>query len=201
VLGDARQPAQQRLLTMRRRILKLVQGLRGDGGFTLPELLIAAMVGMLVVGVATTVFVAAVRSQPNLTTKGINISKARVTAERVVRELRQGRTVYTATPTQISLLTHVYNASCGAASGGFCRVTYTCSASGTCTRIQAKPDGTSASTPATVVAGLANGNVFSYLTAAGGTNFVTVTFQFPGQNGGTGIKVSDGAALRGVPTS
>ena len=146
-------------------------------------------------------FIAAVRSQPNLTTKGTRISQARVTAERMVRELRQGRIVYTATATQLSLLTHVYNASCGTASGGFCRVTYTCATGGTCTRVQANPDGSGASSAVTVIDGLATGNVFSYLSGSGGTNFVTVTFQYPGQNGGTGIKVSDGAALRGVPIS
>jgi Tfp pilus assembly protein PilW len=186
---------------MRSLIAKGVGRLRGEGGFTLPELLMASMLGLLVVGVAATMFVAAVRSQPNLNTKGIRITQARVLAERMVRELRQGRTVYTATATQLSFLTHLYNASCGSASGGFCRVTYTCTTGGTCTRVQAKPDGSSASSPATVVTGLANGNVFSYLTGSGGTNFVTVTFQYPAQNGGTGVKVSDGAALRGVPVS
>jgi hypothetical protein len=67
--------------------------------------------------------------------------------------------------------------------------------------VQAKPDGTSAGSPATVIDGLASGNVFSYLAGSGGTNFVTITFQYPGLSGGTGIKVSDGAALRGVPLS
>jgi len=83
-------------------------------------------------------------------------------------------------------------------------VTYTCTASGsstTCTRTEAKPDGTSPTPAAPVVKGLSSASVFSYLGGAGGSNYVTATFEFPGQHGGTGIKVSDGAALRNVPTS
>jgi type II secretory pathway pseudopilin PulG len=201
MLGDAGQPTEHGLLNMRGLIGKALRRLRSEEGFTLVELLTASVVGLIVVGLATTVFVAAVRSQPDLTDKGNSVTSARTTAERLVRELRQGRTVYTATASQLSFLTHLYNQSCGAASGGFCRVTYTCSGSGTCTRIQAKPDGSSASSAATVISGLANGNVFSYLTGAGGTNYVNVTFQFPGQHGLTGIKVNDGAALRNVPSS
>jgi prepilin-type N-terminal cleavage/methylation domain-containing protein len=186
---------------MRRLIVKVSGRLRGEDGFTLVEVLTASVLGLLVVGIATTVFVAAVKSQPNLTTRGNSVSTARVTAERLVRELRQGRTVYTATASSLSFLTHLYNQSCGSASGGFCRVTYTCSPSGSCTRVQARPDGSGAGTAATVISGLANGNVFSYLTGAGGTNYVTITLQFPPINGGTGVKVTDGAALRNAPSS
>jgi prepilin-type N-terminal cleavage/methylation domain-containing protein len=186
---------------MRRMFARAVRRLRDDCGFTLPELLVASVLGVMVVGIATTVFVAAVQSQPDLTTRGNSVTGARVTAERLVRELRQGRTVYTATASSFSFLTHLYNQSCGSASGGFCRVTYTCSPSGSCTRVQANPDGSGASTAATVISGLANGNVFSYLTGAGGTNYVTITLQFPPINGGTGVKVTDGAALRNAPSS
>jgi prepilin-type N-terminal cleavage/methylation domain-containing protein len=117
---------------------------RRPEGFTLPELLIATVLGLLVVGVAATVFTAAVRSQPGLARRGDAISQARFTMERLIRELRQGATVYTATPTQLSFTTYVDSASCGGAhssSAIVCRVSYTCTATA-CTRVEAQPDGT-----------------------------------------------------------
>jgi type II secretory pathway pseudopilin PulG len=185
---------------MRRLMSKGIRRLAAEDGYTLVELLVASMVGLLVVGVATTVFVAAVRSQPNLTTRGNAITQARTSAERMVRELRQGKTVYTATSSQLSFLTHVpSNDSCGSASSGFCRVTYTCS-SGTCTRVTAKPDGSSPGTPYTLVSGLAGNLVFGYSYGPSGPTYISINFIFPGQNGGTGISISDGAALRNAPS-
>jgi prepilin-type N-terminal cleavage/methylation domain-containing protein len=196
--------SEQRLLTMDRRpIAMALRRLRAEDGFTLTELLVASVLGVLVVGVATTVFIAAVHSQPTQTAQGSSVQQARVSAERMVRELRQGKDVYTAAPSQLSFLTHTTNQSCGAASGGYCRVTYTCSTSGTCTRVQARPDGSGASPPTKLVDGLTNGlNVFGApLSGPGGDNYVTITFQFPGQNGGTGLQVTEGAAMRNVPSS
>ena len=189
---------------MRRLATKLTRRLAGEGGFTLVELLMASVLGLFVVGIATTVFVAAVRSQPGLTARDDHISQARTTVERLVRELRQGRTVYTSTASQLTFLTYVPNSSCGAASSGFCRVTYNCAVSGstaTCTRTEANPDGSSGTSPYTVATGLGSANVFSYLSGSSGTNFITISFPFPGQNGGAGIKVTDGAALRNSGTS
>ncbi len=174
--------------------------LAAEGGFTLVELLTSTVVGLLVVGIGTTVFITAIRSQPGLTTRGNAISNARFTTERIVRELRQGGTVYTATPTQLSFLTHVASASCGSGSNGFCRVTYTCSTSA-CTRVEARPDGTVPGAASTAVSGLSNGNVFSYSPSSTAPAYVGATFTFPGQNGDDAITVSDGAALRNRTTS
>ena len=187
---------------MRRLLSKLTGRLGSESGYTLVELLVASMVGLLVIGTAVTVFVAAVRSQPNLTTRGTTISQARTSAERMVRELRQGKTVYTATSSQLSFLTHVpSNDSCGAGSaGGFCRVTYTCTG-GTCTRVTAKPDGSSPGSPYTLVSGLAGNLVFNYSYGPSGPTYIGINFMFPGQNGGNGISVSDGASLMNAPWS
>ncbi len=150
--GGGGEPAQRRLLIMRSVLHRVARRLAGEEGFTLTELLMATVLGLFVVGMATMIFTAAVRSQPGLTTRDDQIYQARVTAERLVREFR-------------------------------------------------KPDGTSPTPAAPVVKGLSSASVFSYLGGAGGSNYVTATFEFPGQHGGTGIKVSDGAALRNVPTS
>jgi hypothetical protein len=124
--------------------------------------------------------------------------------ERLTRELRQGATVYTATPTQLSLATYVDSVTCGGAHSStaiLCRVTYTCTTA--CTRLEAKPDGTSPGGAVTVVSGLSSGNVFTYWPTTGAARYVGATFIFPGQNGDDAITVSDGAALRnpGAPAS
>ncbi len=158
----------------------------------------ATVLGLLVVGVAATVFTAAVRSQPGLERRGDAISQARFTMERLIRELRQGATVYTATPTQLSFSTYVDSASCGGApysSSMLCRVSYTCTATA-CTRVEAQPDGTGPGSPVTVVSGLSSGDVFSYSPSTGAPRYIVATFTFPGQNGDDAITVSDGAALR-----
>jgi Tfp pilus assembly protein PilW len=181
---------------------RVVRRARRADGFTLPELLIATMLGLMVVGVAATVFTAAVRSQPGLTKRGDAISRARTTSERLIRELRQGSAVYTATATQLAFLTYVDSGTCGGAHSSTamqCRVTYTC-ASNSCTRVEAKPDGTSPGVALTVVSGLSSSNVFSYSPTTGAPKYIGATFIFPGQNGDDAITVSDGAALRN-PTS
>jgi prepilin-type N-terminal cleavage/methylation domain-containing protein len=176
---------------------------RADG-FTLPELLMALVLGLFIVSVATTVFVTAVRTQPGLNSRGHAIEQARTTTERIVRELRQGGSVFTATSTQLSFLTYVDSATCGGSPSSTaiqCRVTYTCNTSGTCTRVESKPDGTSPGTAYTVVSGLSSGNVFTYTPSAASPTYITVTFAFPGQNGSDAITVSDGASLRNRTTS
>lgn len=184
---------------MRAALDRLGRRLAREDGFTLIELLTSTMVGLLVVGISATVLVTAVRSQPGLNSRDNAISQARTTTERLVRELRQGGTVYTATATQLSFLTYVHSPTCGSASGSStsiqCRVTYTCSVSGTCTRTQANPDGTGAGAARTIVSGLSSGNVFSYSPDPSVPTYIGATFVFPGQNGHDAITVSDGAAL------
>ena len=177
---------------------RALRRLRSERGFTLVEVLMAAVLGMLVVGVGVMVFTAAVRSQPGLTKRGDSISQARTSLERLTRELRQGSTIYTSTSTQLSFLTYVKSATCGGASGSTsipCRVTYTCSTS-SCTRVEAKPDGTSPGSAVTVVTNLTSSNVFSYTSSPGVATNIVATFRMAGQNGNDAITVSDGATVR-----
>jgi len=99
--GGGGEPAQRRLLIMRSVLHRVARRLAGEEGFTLTELLMATVLGLFVVGMATMIFTAAVRSQPGLTTRDDQIYQARVTAERLVREFRQGRAVYTSTASQL----------------------------------------------------------------------------------------------------
>jgi prepilin-type N-terminal cleavage/methylation domain-containing protein len=173
--------------------------LRSERGFTLVELLMASVLGVLVLGVGVTVFTAAVRSQPGLTKRGDSISQARTSMERLTRELRQGAAISTATANQLSFVTYVHSpagcASTYSSTSNPCRVTYTCTTM-SCTRVQAKSDGSSPGASVIVVRNLTNPNVFNYISSQGRPTYIGATFVMAGQNGDDAITVSDGATVR-----
>ena len=176
----------------------------GTDGFTLPELLVALLLGLVVIGAGVTVVTASLNNQPRLTSRTDRIQEARTTMERITRELRQGSSVPSATSSQLEIVTYVDSATCGGAHATTaiqCRVTYTC-ATGTCTRTEAKPDGTSPGSAVQVVSGLASSNVFAYTPPAGSApGYVNVTLSFPAQGGDDAITLNDGAALRNPGSS
>jgi prepilin-type N-terminal cleavage/methylation domain-containing protein len=176
----------------------------GTDGFTLPELLVALLLGLVVIGAGVTVVTASLNNQPRLTSRTDRIQEARTTMERITRELRQGSSVTAATSSQLTLLTYVHRSSCGggvARSSIVCRVTYTCTA-GTCTRTEAQPNGSSPGPAVQVVSGLSNGIVFVYTPpASSAPAYVTVTLSFPAQGGDDAITLGDGAALRNPSAS
>jgi prepilin-type N-terminal cleavage/methylation domain-containing protein len=148
---------------------------REERGFTLIELLVATLVGLVVVGGALTVFVSGIRSEPRAAAKVEAIQQARVTVDRITRELRQGWETPTTSSNQLAIVTYVKVATCGggAASTAIpCRVTYTCTA-GACTRTVAQPDGT----------------------APGPAVHVGVAFAFD-SGGAEPVTLGDGVALR-----
>jgi prepilin-type N-terminal cleavage/methylation domain-containing protein len=170
------------------------------GGFTLPELLIATVIGLIVIGAAVTAMTVGVNSQPRLNSQAASVQQARTTMERITRELRQGSSVPTATASQLSIVTYVNSATCGgtaANSAISCRVTYTC-ATGACSRTEAKPDGTAPGPAVQVLSGLSSTNVFSYTPPPTSTApaSVGVTLSYAAQGANQGITLSDAAALR-----
>jgi prepilin-type N-terminal cleavage/methylation domain-containing protein len=195
----------------RRRVLKMLAALgrlgrraAGDRGFTLTEVLVAMSISMVVIGAGVMMFTAAIHSQPKASDRLAKVRTARTTSEQIVRELRQGWSTPVATSNQLSILTYVHRATCGgayAATSIPCRVTYTCIA-GACSRVEARPDGTSPGTARQVVTGLSNAIVFTYTTGAAGSQWIGITMQFSGENGDDAITVEDGATLRnpGAPS-
>jgi prepilin-type N-terminal cleavage/methylation domain-containing protein len=170
-----------------------------DRGFTLPELLVATALGLVIIGAAVTAFTAAIGSQPRVESQAGAIQQARTTMEQITRELRQGSSVPSATASQVSIITFVDSATCGGGAANMaisCRVTYSCS-SGTCTRTEAKPDGTSPGPAVQVVSGLSSSNVFTYTApTATAPAYVSVSLAFPAEGGTDAITLSDGSALR-----
>jgi len=191
---------EQRLLTRGAVMLGRARTITAEErGFTLPELLLATVLGLLVIGAAVTAFTSAIQSQPRINSQAAAIQQARTMMERVTRELRQGSSVPSASASQLSIVTYVHSATCGGAASSSsisCKVTYSCSA-GACSRTEARPDGTSPGAAVQVVSGLSSTNVFSYTApTATAPAYVGVTLAFPAKGGTDAINLTDGAALR-----
>lgn len=158
------------------------------------ELLIATAMGLVVIGGAVSIFVSGVRSEPRTSSKVAAIQQGRTAMERIVRELRQGIEVPSASPSQLSVVTYVDEATCGGSPASTaipCRVTYSCSA-GACTRAVADPDGSSPGSPVQVVTGLSDTNVFTYTAP----DYVGVRLAFEAREAADPVTLSDGAFLR-----
>lgn len=172
-----------------------------ERGMTLIEMLVAATIGMVVLGGAVTVFLGAVRSEPRAADKVGSLQEGRVIVERITRELRQGVDVIVATPTTLELVTYVKQSSCtggGAGSAIACRVAYVCTG-GICTRTVKTASGAVAGPTVQVVDGLSSNEVFTYATAEAGSDpeFVNVRLSFTSREGGP-VVVADGVELRNV---
>jgi prepilin-type N-terminal cleavage/methylation domain-containing protein len=134
---------------------------REEPGFTLIELLIATTMGLVVVGAALAMFIGGVRSEPKTAAKVAAIQEARITLDRITRELRQGLSAE-ASSDQLEILTYVKAATCGGAPATTsipCQVTYACE-DDACMRTVAQPDGSAPGPATTVVDGLVSPNVF-----------------------------------------
>jgi Tfp pilus assembly protein PilW len=193
---------------MRRRVINAVRSLRGEGGFSMIDVLVAAGLSLMLIGVGSTVMVTVFRAQPGQTDRGNKIEDSRNAMERLTREIRQGSTIYSATPTQVSFLTYVHSATCGGAASDTairCVVTYNCTSS-SCSRTEAAPPPSTASGPAvTVISGLSSSSVFGYGTScsptgAASSGYICATLTFPATNGDDAITVQDGAAFANPPS-
>jgi hypothetical protein len=187
-----------------------------EAGLTLIELVVAATMSVVIVGAASSMLISAVKSQPKISKRAQNVSKARYVQERITREIRNGVVVkgIATDGSEIELEASVRRTACGSGAEDdpeqraiLCSITYSCSA-GTCTRTEADPE-TEAGGPATkVVSGLAEDGVFyvepspsaeseeqrkEELEAA---NYVGVTLKLPDPEGPGELSVSDGATLR-----
>ncbi|HEX2467880.1 MAG TPA: prepilin-type N-terminal cleavage/methylation domain-containing protein [Solirubrobacterales bacterium] len=179
---------------------------KAEGGFTLPELLIATMIGLVVIGSAVTFFTAAIRGEPRVRDRSAQIQQARVMAERISRELRQGSNASSPNPSQLMILTYVPRASCGDPTPGAairCRIFYSCDTAGACTRTECGPNTvappTGCGTSVEVVEGLLDNQVFAFTPRIPGQAFVSVRLAFPATDGEDAITVEDGVALRNPP--
>jgi len=184
------------VLSVRVVAKKAWRRLADEAGFTLTELLMATVLGLMVVGIGTVVFSAAIHSQPGQSSRGTAIRDGRTMTERLVRELRQGEALDTTagdswSSQSISFRTFVHRSTCGggfAAHARLCRVTYTCTA-GACTRAEANPQTGASGGASRQIYGLATSSVFTYQTnPAANCPVPSVANE--------GVSITDGATLR-----
>jgi type II secretory pathway pseudopilin PulG len=191
-----------------------------EDGFTLPELLLATVIGLFLIGGTVSLFVSAARTEPRASERGAQIQQGRVMTERLTRELRQASdattlpTTCTGTCSGLAVLSFVPSTpSCngtprtGTTTASRCRVFYSCATSGTCTRIEcpptvaatATPTAPPCSAPVQVVHGLSGNQVFTFSPRTPGHSYISVALSFAAQSGDDAITIADGAALRNPP--
>jgi Tfp pilus assembly protein PilW len=183
-------------------LLRRFEGVRGDAGLTMIELLVASAMGVILMGAVSSLIVGALRSQPQVSRKAADVTTARWVMERFTRELRGGVVVNKATPSSVSFQTYVRSSTCGgtgtlpsATPSIKCQVTYTCAGS-SCTRIESVPNVFSG-TPKTVFTGLNNSSsVFTYSPNTTTPTYVGITVRIPSPGSAAATTVSDGASLR-----
>jgi type II secretory pathway pseudopilin PulG len=181
---------------------------KAEAGMTLIELLVAAAMGVVLMGGVVTLLIGGLRSQPKLSQKNTNIQTARVVLERMTRELRNGIVVKEAKTTTVSFETYVRSSACGAKTGLAatspsikCQVRYTCEA-GSCKRTETAPGTLTGGTPVTMVTGLGSGTGFSYSPSTVAPTYVKANLVIPSPGGGTdATTISDGASLRNATLS
>lgn len=189
---------------MRRLLRRRLAGNGGQAGITFIEMLVAATMGVIVLGATGSLVISAMRTQPQISKRAQNITTARWVLERLTRELRNGRKVEAgASSSSVSFTTYVRHSSCGTdatlESGQAaieCRVTYSCTTS-SCSRTEAAPASLPGSgTERTIFSGIDSSNVFSYSPSADAPTYVRVTLRMPNPSGPGRLTVSDGASLR-----
>jgi len=182
---------------------------------TLVEMLIAATMSVVIVSASCAMLINAVRDQPVLSKKSQNVTTARYQLERVVREIRNGVEVESATSSSVTLVARMRRVSCGGAvqtdpnaEPVQCRITYSCSGS-TCTRTEATLTGTPVGTATIALSGIGSTEVFCFVPSTeedpsqcglpeepSTATYIGVNLQVPNPEGPGLLTISDGATLR-----
>jgi Tfp pilus assembly protein PilW len=183
------------------RVRARLAGGNGEAGLTLIELLVASAMGVVLLGAVGSMVIGSMRAQPEVSKRAQNITSARWVLERLTKEIRNGVSVDTALPNEISFKTYLRHSSCGSSTtlasnqpAILCQVTYGCSTT-TCSRIEAAP-GVETGTAKPVFDGIDDSSVFSYVPNLEDPTFVGVTLHLPNPEGSADLTISDGASLR-----
>jgi len=185
-----------RLLSVRALASIVRSRLSGEEGFTLPELLMASVLSLVIAAAGFMMFTTAIRSQPGLSGRDHAIQQARFVMERMIREIRQGGALV-GSPLAQSMSFRTFVAGSSVCVGGPndsylhkpCVVTYSC-ASGTCTRREQNPYTGAQGSPIPMVSGLATSDVFEYWSNP------TTECQPPPQVSNEAVSIRDEATLR-----
>jgi type II secretory pathway pseudopilin PulG len=199
------------------RLRKRLSALDGEAGMTLIELLVAMIMGIIVVGGATAMLISAVRAHPKQQQQAESVDTARFELERMTRELRNGVSITSTSPSSVSFVARVRRTACGGAVPTStatpaiqCQIVYTCTTT-SCSRVEREVGATTGGTPTTIVTGIDTSEVFCFVPSANtdptecgaaksGTapTYVGVTLEVPNPSGSGRLTVTDGASLRGA---
>jgi type II secretory pathway pseudopilin PulG len=176
---------------------------KGEGGFTLVELLVSSAMGVVVMGAVASLVISAVREQPKISKEVQNVSSARWMLERLTHELRNGKEVKEGTTSRISFVGYVRRTTCGgstalAASSPSieCRITYECSTTA-CTRKETIPSVSTGGVAKQIFSGLASNQIFTYVPSVANATYVKATLRLPDPtSAGSPLVISSGASLR-----
>jgi Tfp pilus assembly protein PilV len=199
---------------MRRRLRRI--SLVGDeSGMTLIEMLVASLMSVIIVGASCAMLISAVRDQPALSKKAQNVTTARYQLERMVREIRNGVQVESASPSAVTLVARVRRVACGgpvqtnpSAEPVQCMITYSCTGSA-CTRTEKNSVGIPVGTPTIAASGIGSTEVFCFAPSSeedpsqcgnpddpAAATYIGVSLEVPNPEGPGLLTISDGATLR-----
>lgn len=171
-----------------------------ESGVTLIELLVAAAMGVIVMGAVAMLVIGAIRDQPKISKQAQNITTARWVLARMTRELRSGIALKTATSGKVAFEGYVRHTPCGGstplastAAPIVCLITYECTTTA-CFRTEA-PKGSTSGTPRQIFSGIDSSQVFTAIPSVNPT-YVKITLRLPNPSGIGALTVSDGASLR-----
>jgi Tfp pilus assembly protein PilV len=188
----------------------------GDqSGLTLIEMLVASLMSVILVGASCSMLISAVRDQPALSKKAQNVTTARYQLERMVREIRNGVQVESASPSAVTLVARVRRVACGgpvqtnpSAEPVQCTITYSCSGTA-CTRTEKNSAGIAVGTPTVAASGIGSTEVFCFAPSSEedpsqcgnaedpeAATYIGINLEVPNPEGPGLLTISDGATLR-----
>jgi Tfp pilus assembly protein PilV len=188
---------------------------RDQSGMTLIEMLVASLMSVILVGASCAMLISAIRDQPALSKKAQNVTTARYQLERMVREIRNGVQVESASPSSVTFVARMRRVACGgavqtnpSAEPVQCRVTYSCSGTA-CTRTEKNGAGIPVGTPTVAASGIGSTEVFCFAPSSGedpsqcgaaddpeAATYIGVSLEVPNPEGPGLLTISDGATLR-----
>jgi Tfp pilus assembly protein PilW len=171
-----------------------------EEGLTLIELLVAMTMLTGILAGSTALLIGMMQKQPGLSDRSHQVEEARVTLDRMVREMRVGYAVdsVTGTAATVTFRTYLHSTCAGVLTTtvSLCRVTYTCTpTTKICTRRLANANGTSPTVPRPLIEGVTNSDVFTIQ-----SSYIGVKFVIPTADGRGSLTVNEGARLRNAPT-
>lgn len=188
---------------------------RGESGMTLIEMLVASLMSVIIVGASCSMLISAIRDQPALSKKAQNVTTARYQLERMVREIRNGVQVESASPSAVTLVARVRRVACGgsvqtnpSADPVQCGITYSCSGT-VCTRTERNAAGVPVGTPTIAASGIGSTEVFCFAPSSEAdpsqcgaaedpesATYIGINLEVPNPEGPGLLTISDGATLR-----